>query len=124
GGTIGEVRTKVNGMVVMELRSLTQQLKQQIIKLDSIRCRAIFGDDKCGFDTSTLWVEGSIDSVGEEADRVFTDASLIGAGENFYAPGMVRITSGDNAGQMVEVEAFDNTTGEVTLRYPVVTLLA
>jgi uncharacterized phage protein (TIGR02218 family) len=124
GGTIGEVRTKVNGLVIVELRSLAQQLKQQIVKLDSIRCRAIFGDAQCGFDTSTLWVAGTIGSVGDEVDREFTDASLIGAGENFYAPGMVRITSGDNVGQMIEVEAFDNATGKVTLRYPVVTSLA
>lgn len=123
GGTIGEVRTKISNLVVLELRSLSQQLKQQIIKLDSLRCRAIFGDAQCGFDTDALWVEGSITSLGAEADRIFVDSALIGAGTDRYAPGMVRITSGDNEGQMIEVEAFDSATGTVTLRYPVVTTL-
>lgn len=136
GGTIGEVRTKVGRMVVLELRSLSQQMKQQIIQLDSLRCRAIFGSQPigtgggvveerfpCGYDLTSEWVTSAIDSVGSEPDSVFVDAALIGVGDKYYQPGMVEILSGDNEGQMLEVESFDDATGTVTLKFPVVTVL-
>lgn len=136
GGTIGEVRAKAGRMTIPELRSLSQQMKQQIIQTDSLRCRARFGSQPigtgggvieerfpCGYDTSMEWISSAIDSVGSEPDLVFVDATLIGSGDNYFAPGMFQVLSGDNEGQMVEVEAFDNSTGTVTLRFPVATVL-
>jgi uncharacterized phage protein (TIGR02218 family) len=140
GGTIGEVRTKVGGLAVVELRSLSQQLKQSIVELDSLACRAKFGSQPigtgggvveerfpCGFDASTLWVAGEVESVGTETDREFTDAtSLVGTsyGEGYFVPGVVEWLTGENAGQTREVEAYDETTGEVTLQFPTVSAIA
>lgn len=134
GGTIGEVRTKFGQLTVLELRSLAQQMKQNIVQLDSINCRAIFGSGAigsgadveerfpCGYDLSAEWVSGTITSVGAETDREFTDSALLQAAD-YFAPGMVEILDGDNAGQMLEVEAFA-AGGAVTLKFPTVSPLA
>lgn len=137
GGTIGEVRSKLGGLTVLELRSWTQNLMQQsIIELDSLSCRARFGSQPigtgggvveerfpCGFDLTGEWVSGTIDSVGAETDRQFLDAALIGSGANYFVPGMVEILDGDNAGQMLEVDAFDTATGIVDLKFPTISPL-
>lgn len=137
GGTLGEVRQKNGGLTIMELRSLTQLLKQlNIIQLTSLGCRARFGSQPigtgggaveeefpCGFDTSTLWVSGTVESVGTDTFRQFIDSTnLVDSGfdADYFAPGMVRFLTGDNAGQMIEVDAYDYTSGVVTLRFETV----
>lgn len=131
GGTIGEVRQKVGGLTVLELRSLSQQLKQtNLIELDSLDCRAIFGSQPigtgggvveeefpCGFDASALWVEGTITSVGGDTRRQFADTALIGSGDNFFQYGKVEILDGDNAGQVIELDSYDDASGVVELRF-------
>jgi len=137
GGTLGEVRQKNGGLTILELRSLTQLLKQlNLIQLTSLGCRARFGSQPigtgggaveeefpCGFDTSTLWVSGAVESVGADTYRQFIDATnLVGSGydADYFAPGMARFLTGDNAGQMIEVDAYDYTSGVVTLRFETV----
>lgn len=137
GGTIGEVRQKNGGLTIMELRSLTQLLKQlNLIQLTSLRCRARFGSQPigtgggaveeefpCGFDTSSLWVAGEVESVGTDIYRQFIDGTnLVDSGfdADYFAPGMVEFLTGDNAGQQVEVDAYDYTSGVVTLRFETV----
>ena len=107
-----------------------------LIQLTSLGCRARFGSQPigtgggaveeefpCGFDTSTLWVSGAVESVGADTYRQFIDATnLVDSGfdADFFAPGMVRFLTGDNAGQMIEVDAYDYTSGVVTLRFETV----
>ena len=135
-GTIGEQRTKLGGLTVLELRSLAQLLKQQsIIELDSLTCRAIFGSQPigtgggvveqrfpCGYDLSSEWVDGTVTDVGGETDRQFGDDDLVGSSfdENYFAPGLVEFLTGDNAGQQVEVDTYDYESGVVELRFPTV----
>lgn len=133
GGTIGEVRIKLGGLTVLELRSLSQQLKQSIVELDSLTCRATFGSMPigtgggvveerfpCGYDLTAEWVAGTITSVGGESDRQFGDSVLTGFGADYFAPGLVEMLTGDNAGQQVEVDTYDDTSGVVELRFPTV----
>ena len=135
GGTIGEVRQKLGGLTILELRSLAQQMKQSIGELDSLLCRARFGSQPigtgggvveerfpCGYDLTGEWVAGTVTSVGAETDREFTDSALAQAAD-YFAPGVVEILDGDNAGQQVEVEAFASG-GVVTLKFPLVSPLA
>jgi uncharacterized phage protein (TIGR02218 family) len=124
GGTIGEQRTKFSQFTVLELRSLSQQLKQSVGELDSLTCRAKFGsqvgDERfpCGFDLATEWVDSlAVTSVGAETDREFTCVALDQA-DNYFAPGVVEWLAGDNAGQSCEVESFAG--GVVTLQFPTV----
>jgi uncharacterized phage protein (TIGR02218 family) len=122
-GTVGEVRQKVGGLTVIELRSLSQQLKQSIVELDSLSCRAKFGSQTgeerfpCGFDLTTEWVSGTVLAVGTETDREFADTGLT-QDDDYFAPGLVEWLTGNNAGQQTEVEAFGS--GTVTLLFPTV----
>ena len=138
GGTIGEMRSKVGGLTVLELRSWSQMLKQQFVQSDSLSCRAIFGSQPigtgggvveerfpCGYDLSSEWVNGTVTSVGTTTDMEFTDSDLTGSSydENYFAPGMVEWLTGDNAGQMIEVDTYDVDTGAVALRFPSVSAI-
>ena len=138
GGTIGEVRVKIGRMTVLELQSLSKQLMQQFVQSDSLSCRAIFGSQPigtgggvveerfpCGYDLSSEWVNGTVTSVGTTTDMEFTDSDLTGSSydENYFAPGMVEWLTGDNAGQMIEVDTYDVDTGAVALRFPSVSAI-
>lgn len=130
GGTIGEVRRKVGGLAVLELRALTQRLMQSIVERDSKSCRAKHGSQPigtgggafeqrfpCGFDLSTAWVAGAVQVVGAENDREFTDTGLTQAAD-YFVPGVLRWTAGNNVGQEMEIEAF--ASAAVTLQFPTV----
>lgn len=118
-GTIGEMRVKSGGLTVLELRSLSNQLKQSVGELDSINCRARFGSQvgeerfPCGYDLAGEWVDGMVTAV-EESDRVFV--SDLTQADDYFAPGVVRWVTGANAGQEMDVETF--TVGDVTLQFP------
>ena len=114
-GTLGEISIE-DGMFKGEFRSLTQQLKQQIVQVTSLTCRATFGDTKCGYDFTAEWVAGTVTSVDAENDRIFTDSSLAQA-DDYFVPGIVEWLTGDNAGKSCEVEGFGS--GEISLTFPV-----
>lgn len=122
-GTVGELRSKHGQLNVIELRSLSQQLKQSIVELDSLTCRAKFGSQvgeerhPCEYALAGEWVSGTVTAVGAESDTQFTDTSLAQAA-NYFAPGLVEWLTGDNAGQELEVGAFASSA--VTLQFPTV----
>lgn len=118
-GTIGEIRMKAGGLNVFELRSLSNQLKQTVGEVDSVNCRARFGSQSgeerfpCGFDLTDEWIDGVVTAI-EESDRVFS--SDLTEADDYFAPGVVRWLTGNNAGQEMEVEGY--TVGDVTLQFP------
>ncbi len=70
-GQVGQVQNIDDMMTQIEMRSLTQILKQQsMIELTSITCRADFGDIRCK--QSFQWYDTTVTAVGAEDDRVFT----------------------------------------------------
>lgn len=70
GGTIGQITSLDDLAIAIELRSLTQTLKQNsVIELTSITCRAKFGDERCKM--PFVWKAAIVTSVGAEADRTF-----------------------------------------------------
>jgi len=113
-GTIGQNRVVGGLSCFAELRTITQKLRQSVCELDSITCRATFGDARCGVDAEALFVSGTVTSVGSESDRIFTDTSLAAA-DNYYSPGMVEWLTGENAGLSHEVES--NVSDIVTLTF-------
>ena len=120
-GTLGEMRS-VDGITLFgECRSLMDQLRKPLCHLDSLACRAKFGsqpgDERfpCGFNASTLWLDGVITSVGLENTRTFSDSSRTEEPE-FFVPGLVQILSGLNAGFYAEVEVFAD--GQFSLAFP------
>ncbi|KGQ19938.1 gene transfer agent FAD/FMN-containing dehydrogenase [Lysobacter dokdonensis DS-58] len=116
-GTCGETTFSRNGWKA-EFRSLTQQLKQPLSQLYSIKCRAKYGDARCG--KAFVWTAGTVTSVGSETDRIFTDTSIAQA-DDFYALGVVEWLTGDNAGAQMEVDSqiSDEVTMALPLPYPI-----
>lgn len=128
-GTLGRFKVVDYGLsFVEELRGLSDQLKQSVCQKDSLGCRAIFGSQAkgtpgaevtelfpCGFDASVLLEAFTVTSVGLETTITFDTGLTTTVGE--FAPGMVKWTTGDNAGRSYEVESND-ATGGITLAYP------
>lgn len=116
-GTVGEQTLKVGGVAVLELRSLSQQLKQSVVELDSLTCRVKQfgsqpGDERfpCGYDLTAEWVNFTVTEVGDEVTRTFVTDDISEA-DNYYAPGLVEWETGDNAGQQVEIELHEGIIG-------------
>ena len=99
---IGEV-TRADGAFRAELRSLAQSLEEVRGRVFSHVCDADLGDARCGVDLEDpAWRGTGI--VGERVDaRTIIATGLDGVAEDFFARGLLRWTSGDNAGRAVEV---------------------
>lgn len=79
-GQIGQITTNDELGTQIELRSLTQILKQlAIVELTSITCRAAFGDNRCKL--PLRWYNSSVGTVGAESDRTFNCATAPGSGD-------------------------------------------
>lgn len=133
-GTIGEVRITPGGLVTFENRSWSQHLKQNsVVELDSFSCRARFGSMPigtgggafeqrfpCNYDLTAEWVSGTVSAVGAETVREFSSIELIEA-DDYFAPGLVKWLTGDNAGLENEVSGYVGPTSEndgaVTLQF-------
>lgn len=123
-GTTGTI-TSLDGLAGrLELRGMSQVLKQNFIELYSLTCRAAFGSVGrfgCHFDAAPLWDAGTVQSVDSgEPDRIFqavTPPSASGPnGALGFAPGLVHFLTGNNAGGTWEIE--DVAGGQITLRFP------
>lgn len=129
-GQFGRVTVNDFGLsIVNELRGLTDQLKQSLCRRYSIGCPATFGSGAigsgaeveelypCGFDLSTITETSSVASVGLENTLTFTLASGFDLTEDELQGGMVKFTSGNNAGRSYEIEG-NTTAGVITLAFP------
>lgn len=113
-GDIGEVKKRWGLVWMPELLSYSVRLRQPIGTHWSRTCRAIFGSPAegqtgCGVAADTLWVSGTVSSVGAETDRVFTGSVVAGA----FVPGRVEWVSGLNVGRIGIIDSF--TAGTATL---------
>lgn len=130
-GTIGQVKIREDGLsMVNEFRGLMAQLKQSLCTKDSLNCRAIFGSqpvgsstpgpqvtrDWCGFDATTLLVDATVAEVGIETTLSFQVDDATGWTIDKYAPGIVKFTSGLNAGRTYEIES-NTADGWITLQF-------
>lgn len=116
-GDLGQVRTRFGMVWLPELLSYVVRLRQPIGHVDSRLCRAEFGapadsQTGCGFDVSTLWVNGTVTSVGAETDRVFTGDVVSTSPVNPF-PGRVEWLTGNNAGVVLWTDGFDAGTVEL-----------
>jgi uncharacterized phage protein (TIGR02218 family) len=125
-GTSGIVETRDGVSGIIELRGLSQQVKQTFVELYSITCRAEFGSvttsqnkAPCNFDISGLWESSSVLTVGVEADIEFTTILPIPTGplgDLTYVPGVVRFTSGLNNGAVIEIQSYEGNV--MRLKFP------
>ena len=124
-GTLGAVKAQDGIRGVIELRGLSQTLKQNIVEVYSLTCRARFGGGsygdtifKCNFDATTLWGNYTVDSLGAEVNREFTAtvAPTVNGpnGPLDFVPGLVEWLTGANTGLTFEtIEVID---ADITLR--------
>ena len=114
-GTTGAVEVKDGIEGTIELRGLPQMLKQNIIELYSLTCRARFGGGSygdtlfmCGFDATTLWQNHTVTGVGTEVDREFTADSAPAVsgpmGPLDFVPGLIEWLTGDNVETTTETD--------------------
>ena len=109
-GDVGQVRTRYGMVWLPELLSRIVRLRQPLGHVDSRTCRAVFGSPAnsqtgCGFDITSLWVNGTVTAVGAETDAMFTgDVTTTSPVDPF--PGRIEWMTGDNAGVESWVDSF------------------
>lgn len=96
-----------------EMRGLAQLLQQTVGALYTKNCRHTLGDAKCGVNTAAITATGAFTAVTSR--RVVADSGRGEATDRFTA-GLLRVTSGLNAGVAMEIAAFDG--GEFALVLP------
>lgn len=109
-GWLGECKLQAESVTV-ELRSLRQALQQQVGSFTTQTCRWRLGDARCQVPLAPLTHTGA---VAAPADR-YEIAGLAGA-DDYYAEGVVRFTSGANAGVERKVRSY--AAGVMTLATP------
>lgn len=110
-GTLGKISHDAYTAQV-ELRSLSQYLRQPIGRTRNKRCDADLGDARCQVNLATYTVTGTVASVVDRAQF------SVGAGETPAAPGgLLTFTSGDNDTFKREVQSISGN--EITLILPV-----
>ena len=87
-----------------ELRALTNRLDQVQGRVYARRCDAALGDARCGVDLETPAYRGSGTVVAGEGASACVASGLSGFADQWFRFGLVRWTSGNNAGLSSEVE--------------------
>jgi uncharacterized phage protein (TIGR02218 family) len=115
-GILGQVVLE-DGQWTAEMRGLTQSLQQQIGNTYMATCNAQFGDGQCKVDLGPLTETGTVDSV---VDRTtFTVSGLSAQSDGYWAQGLVTFTSGAANGLKIECKTWVESSGTLTLLFPV-----
>lgn len=117
-GWLGEV-TINGGLFVAEIRGLTAALQQNIGEVYSRTCRAMLGDARCGVNLTPYTFTGTVTSTS--AAYAFSDTARTQA-SGYFSYGLVRFTSGANAGLSMEVREY--TVGNFLLFLPMPNAIA
>lgn len=86
-----------------EFRSLMQQAKQPFGEVYSLTCRNQYGDKKCK--KEFVWFEATINVLDDDPMLLFQSDDLDQA-EGFFAPGVVEVLTGANAGADMDIDEF------------------
>lgn len=118
-GTLGKLSRTAEGQYRAELRGLTQQLRQVIIRTYGLKCDAELADSRCGVSIAARIAAGEVTSV---VDKKYFSSTLTGGDTDpgSFIGGMLTWLSGENAGFRMEVkrDAFDDVFGNVELYEP------
>jgi uncharacterized phage protein (TIGR02218 family) len=102
-GRLGEIQRNDSGFEV-ELRGLAEELNAPVGRSLLRTCDRVLGDVKCGFDLETpgFWGGGMV-LAGSDGNRVLA-SGLGGFEPAWFAGGVLRWTSGGNAGRSAVVK--------------------
>lgn len=111
-GNLGDIRRGRTSFVA-EVRSLTHWLNQTVGRTYQFSCDADLGDTRCGVNlASPSWsASGTVATIN--GGRAFTAAALGAFATDAFALGVVRWTTGANAGRKAEIASFAG--GAITL---------
>lgn len=108
-GNLGDISHDSDGKYVTEVRGLTQQLSQIIIRTFSATCNAAaFGDHRCRFNVAAITITGT---VVLETNRQAFSVALTQASPRppfSYVGGTLTFTDGANQGYSREVKVDPN----------------
>lgn len=113
-GWLGQV-THSTTHYVAELRGLHDLLQRPIGAYYTPECRFDLGDGRCGIDLAARTATGAVTSVTDNAR--FTDAARTESAD-IYAYGEMTWLSGENAGQRMDIKAWDPASKLFTLWLP------
>ncbi len=109
-GTLGEV-TRAGGAFQAEVRGLAQALNQKTGRVYGRLCDAVLGDARCGVSITPL--DGVVAAVAD--GRRFAVNGLDGSAPDAFTGGMLRFTSGGNAGCVMDIKRHAVADGAVTM---------
>jgi len=102
-------------IVKLEFRSNLMSLAVETGAMQGLYCENIFGDDFCTFNIDSTKVTGQTVDAGSTKTLIIDAARSEDAG--YWKPGIIRFTSGQNAGEERSVVEYDNVAHELTLEY-------
>ena len=101
-GTLGETEFDETSWKC-EFRSLMQQARQPYGEVYSLTCRNQYGDEKCK--KAFEWIEATVTDVGDDNLLVII-ASGLTQPDGYFAPGVMEVLTGANAGADMDVDEF------------------
>lgn len=111
-GSLGAINRDSDGKYTTEVRGITQQLAQTIIRTFSTSCNAVeFGDTRCKFDVAAHTQTGHVTAVTNRLQFTVTVPSP-GPGFSFVG-GKLTFTSGKNENFFREVKVDPLQNGDV-----------
>lgn len=114
-GAFGEVRRK-GGAFEVELQGLAEVLNRRVGRSFMPVCDAALGDGRCGVDLQLAGYGGAGVAVSAEDLRRFTASGLDAFAPEWFARGVLTWTSGENAGESVDIGRHDLRDGVVSLQ--------
>lgn len=101
--TMGDIRVTRSAFNA-ELRGLAQSLQKIVGRVYTASCPWKFGDpDTCRIDLGPITVTGALTSVTNR--RSFSDSSR-GEASDYFAAGVITMTSGEAEGESIEIYSF------------------
>ena len=112
-GTLGEVKRAGHGFSA-EVRGLSHYLQQPRGRLFQYTCDADVGDARCRVNLTAAAYMGSGVVASVLSERAFTASGFAGFVTDWFTRGLVTFTSGEAAGQKIEVRRHSLESGIVT----------
>ena len=112
-GWTGELSQGDQGFQMEVLGAGSRLDQQALVQMIAPGCRWIFGSPQCGKNIEALKMTGEVTSAKSRGSMIAT-LSDDGAGRQ-WQNGTVRFTTGENAGQSVEIKTVDFGTGAIVL---------
>lgn len=116
-GTLGEISTTQSGTFSGELRGMTQRFAAKVGDIYTPECRADLGDTKCKVDLAEFTVSAAV-TAAADARQFNLDVTDPRAVDNWFAYGALTWLTGNNAGRVMEIKAWDQSAQALALFLP------